>query len=63
MLKNLVHNFLMAWKFPCWRWALVTAVLSVNAWAMAKPLLVVPSSPAVEVKNCGVHFTKNRWGI
>ena len=28
MLKNLVHNFLMAWKFPRWRWALLTAVLS-----------------------------------
>lgn len=28
MLKNLIQNFLMAWKFPRWRWALVTAVLS-----------------------------------
>ncbi len=25
---KLVHNFLMAWKFPRWRWALLTAVLS-----------------------------------
>jgi len=25
---NLVHNFLMAWKYPRWRWALLTAVLS-----------------------------------
>jgi hypothetical protein len=28
MLKNLVHNFLMAWKSPRWRWALVAAALS-----------------------------------
>lgn len=28
MLMNLVHNFLMAWKFPRWRWALLTALLS-----------------------------------
>jgi len=28
MLKNLVHNFLLAWKFPRWRWALVIALLS-----------------------------------
>ena len=28
MFKSLIQNFLMAWKFPRWRWALVTAVLS-----------------------------------
>jgi hypothetical protein len=28
MLKNLIQHFLMAWKPPRWRWALVTAVLS-----------------------------------
>jgi hypothetical protein len=28
MLKHLIQDFLMAWKFPRWRWALVTAVLS-----------------------------------
>ena len=28
MLKNLILNFLMAWKFPRWRVALVTAALS-----------------------------------
>lgn len=27
-MKNLVHNFLMAWKFPRWRWAFLTAILS-----------------------------------
>lgn len=28
MLRNLVHQFLTAWKYPRWRWALVTAGLS-----------------------------------
>ena len=28
MLKNLIQNFLMAWRLPRWRWALVTAALS-----------------------------------
>ena len=28
MSMNLVHNFLMAWKFPRWRLALLTALLS-----------------------------------
>ena len=28
MVKNLIINLLMAWKFPRWRWALVVAVLS-----------------------------------
>ena len=28
MPKNLLHNFLMAWKFPRWRWALLIALLS-----------------------------------
>lgn len=28
MLKNLILNFLIAWKHPRWRWALVTAMLS-----------------------------------
>jgi hypothetical protein len=28
MFKNLIHNFLLAWKYPRWRWALLTAVLS-----------------------------------
>ena len=28
MLKNLLQNFLIAWKFPRWRWALVIALLS-----------------------------------
>jgi hypothetical protein len=23
MSMNLIHNFLMAWKFPRWRWALI----------------------------------------
>jgi hypothetical protein len=27
-MQKLVQNFLMAWKIPRWRWALVTAVLS-----------------------------------
>jgi hypothetical protein len=27
-VKHLIQNFLMAWKFPRWRWALVTAALS-----------------------------------
>ena len=28
MPRNLVHNFLAAWKYPRWRWALLTAALS-----------------------------------
>ncbi|MHC1764481.1 MAG: hypothetical protein AB9869_09255 [Verrucomicrobiia bacterium] len=28
MVKSLIQNFSTAWKFPRWRWALVTAVLS-----------------------------------
>jgi hypothetical protein len=28
MLKNLIQNFLTAWKFPRWRWALAVALLS-----------------------------------
>ena len=27
-MKNLIRHFLMAWKLPRWRWALVTALLS-----------------------------------
>lgn len=28
MLKNLIPNFLTVWKFPRWRWAMATAVIS-----------------------------------
>ena len=28
MLSKLIKNILIVWKFPRWRWALVTAVLS-----------------------------------
>jgi hypothetical protein len=28
MLKQLIHNFLLAWKLPKWRWALLTAAVS-----------------------------------
>lgn len=28
MLKNLIHNILVALKFPRWRWALLAAVMS-----------------------------------
>ena len=28
LLRNLLHNFRLAWKFPRWRWAILTAVLS-----------------------------------
>ena len=28
LLRNLLHNFRLAWKLPRWRWALLTAVLS-----------------------------------
>lgn len=28
MLRNMIHNFLVALKFPRWRWALLAAVLS-----------------------------------
>ena len=28
MFKNLIHNFLLAWKYPRWRGALLTAVVS-----------------------------------
>jgi hypothetical protein len=28
MLRKLVQNFLMVWKVPRWRWALLTAALS-----------------------------------
>ena len=28
MIKKLMHNFLMAWTFPRWRWALLVALLS-----------------------------------
>ena len=28
MLSNLIQNLLLVWKFPRWRWALLTAVLS-----------------------------------
>lgn len=28
MLKQLIHNFLLAWKLPHWRWALLTAAVS-----------------------------------
>jgi len=27
-MQELLHNFLTAWKFPRWRWALVIAVVS-----------------------------------
>ncbi|MCX6878904.1 MAG: hypothetical protein NTW21_34600 [Verrucomicrobia bacterium] len=27
-MRNLIQHFLLAWKLPRWRWALVTAVLS-----------------------------------
>lgn len=27
-MKNIIQNFLTAWKHPRWRWALVVAVLS-----------------------------------
>jgi hypothetical protein len=28
LLRNLLQNFRLAWKFPRWRWAILTAVLS-----------------------------------
>lgn len=28
MLKHLIHNFLLAWRIPRWRWALLIAVAS-----------------------------------
>lgn len=28
MRRNLIHNYLAAWRSPRWRWALVTAALS-----------------------------------
>ena len=28
MLSKLIHNFLLAWKLPRWRWALLAALLS-----------------------------------
>jgi hypothetical protein len=28
MFKNLILNFLLAWNYPRWRWALLTAVAS-----------------------------------
>jgi hypothetical protein len=28
MLKHLIQNFVLAWKYPRWRWALLTAVVS-----------------------------------
>jgi hypothetical protein len=28
LLRNLLHNYRLAWKFPRWRWAILTAVLS-----------------------------------
>jgi len=28
MLKHLIQKFLLAWKFPHWRWALLTAAIS-----------------------------------
>ena len=28
MFKNLIHNFLLAWKYPRWRWALLMALVS-----------------------------------
>jgi hypothetical protein len=27
-MNNLVHNFVQAWRFPRWRWALLMALLS-----------------------------------
>ncbi len=27
-MKNLIQNFLAAWRLPRWRWALIVAVLS-----------------------------------
>lgn len=28
MLRSLIHNFLAAWKYPRWRWSLLTALAS-----------------------------------
>lgn len=28
MFKNLIHNFLLAWKYRHWRWGLLTALVS-----------------------------------
>ena len=39
MLHHLIHNFMAAWKFPRWRWALVVAVLSD---AMGFGLVLIP---------------------
>lgn len=44
MLKNLIHNFVLAWKLPRWRWALLTAAVS-----DVLGLLLTPYLPAVWV--------------
>jgi hypothetical protein len=38
-MNNLVQNFMAAWKFPRWRWALLTAVASD---ALSFGLLLLP---------------------
>ena len=54
MLKNLIQNFLMAWKFPRWRWALVTAALS-DALGFGV-LLIPPVQWLLDAVTAGVLF-------
>jgi len=53
-LKNLVHNFLIAWKFPRWRWALVIALLS-DALGFAVAL-IPPAEWVLDALTAGVLF-------
>ena len=40
-MNKLVHNFMTAWKFPRWRWALIIAVVSdaLGFWVTLLPLV------------------------
>ena len=54
MLKNLIQNFLMAWKFPRWRWAPVTAALSdVLGFGL---VLIQPAEWVLDAATAGVLF-------
>ena len=63
MLKNLIQNFLMAWKFPRWRWALGIALLSdVLAFGV---VLIPPAEWVLDAATAGVLFAilGPRWPL
>ena len=53
-MKNLIQNFLTAWRFPRWRWALVIALLSdVLAFVV---VLLPPAAWVLDAVTAGVLF-------